>query len=286
VVQKENVDFGFIGRCAIELKRSIVTVDYGVHDRLVAKSARALRVLPAAVLAICFVGCQAPKSIEKPLFVGNPDLARVYQTNAENFSAPTPAFKQLKLSVQAPGDRHVMGTIVETLGATANGAGRYTEQATYNVLSGKCVINNRADAVGVGGFVVLQEVAESWSPDCEGNSGYRRREVTSISRSGALFPLKVGNRLSLRYTEIGTDRGRDEGVADYEETSEETYEVVERLADYRAESGRNVGEVFVIRVEALKAGKKRKYTFLFSTVLNWRIGYSTEVRVVLVDWIR
>jgi hypothetical protein len=247
----------------------------------------AARLIGGGLLALGLAGCQSAKPIEKPLFVGPPDLAHVQAAALADLGAPVPAFKQIKLLVHAPGDGHIMGTSVETLKAATGGAGRYVEEAIYHVLGGKCTVNNRTDAVGVGGFVVLQELAESWSPDCEGwGTGYGRREVSAITQSGRLFPLKVGNRLTLRYTVIGTDRGRDEGVADYEEVAEESYEVIERQPDYRLENGRNLGEVFAIRATSVKAGKRRTYTFLFSTMLGWRVGYTTDVRVVLVDWAR
>lgn len=246
--------------------------------------------LCAALLAFSLTACQSAKKVEQPLFTGPPRIGglRVEAAAAAALSAPTPAFKQIKVSLRAPRDGHVIGTSIETLKAASKGLGQYTEDAAYSMSGGKCTLNNRSDAVGVGGFLVLQEMAQTWSPDCEGwGMGTARREVSAIDvLSGQLFPLKLGNKLTLRYTVVGTQRGRDEGVADYEEKWEESYEVVERIPEYRLESGRSMGEVFVIRTAAVSAGKKRTYTFLFSTLLGWRVGYSTDVRVIPVDWLK
>ncbi len=75
--------------------------------------------------------------------------------------------------------------------------------------------------------------------------GVTRREVTSIQiKSGQLFPLKVGNKLALQYTVLGSDSEQDTGVAQYEETAEESYEVIERIPEFRLDNGRSVGEAF------------------------------------------
>jgi len=237
--------------------------------------------------ALSLAACQSAKKIEQPLFTGPPRIGGLrVEASTAALGAPTPMFKQLKLSVRAPRDGHVVGMSIETIKATSDGLGQYTEDATST--AGKCAIDNRTDAVGVGGFLVLQELAETWSPNCaDWGSGSERREVSAMQvLAGQLFPLQIGNKLTLRYTVLGTQRGRDEGVADYEESREESYEVVERIPDYKLESGRSLGEVFVIRTTAVTAGKKRTYTLLFSTLLGWRVGYSTDLRVVPVDWVR
>ncbi|HTT39980.1 MAG TPA: hypothetical protein VMH32_20215 [Burkholderiales bacterium] len=241
----------------------------------------------AVLLAVGLTGCQSTKQIEQPVFTGPPSIGGLRVETPPALSAPTPHFKQLKLSLLAPRDGHVIGMAIESLKAADKGLGQYTEDAAYGMGRQKCTLNNRSDAVGVGGFLVLQEVAQTWSTDCPNwGKGTVRREVSSMEvLSGQLFPLKVGNKLKLRYTVLGSERGQDEAVADSAENWEESYEVVERVPDYRLANGRSLGEVFVVRTTTLIGRKERKYTFLYSTLLAWRVGYTTDMRVVLVDWL-
>jgi len=243
--------------------------------------------LCAVLLTVSLSACQSAKKIEQPVFTGPPSIGGLRVEAPPALSAPTPHFKQLKLSLRAPRDGHVIGMAIETLKAAGKGLGQYTEDAAYGMAREKCTLNNRSDAVGVGGFLVLQEVAQTWSADCpDWGMGAVRREVSSMEvLSGQLFPLKVGNKLKLRYTVLGTQRSQEEAVPDSEEKWEESYEVVERIPEYRLENGRSLGEVFVVRTTALTGRRQRKYTFFYSTLLAWRVGYTTDVRVVLIDWL-
>jgi hypothetical protein len=252
-------------------------------------SAAVWAVLLALGLSACQSANQNAKGIAKPIFLGSPRISdlRPETTSASALGASVPAFKRLTFSIRVKASGKIIGESTETLKVASGGYGQYVEDVRYSLRGGTCTVLNRTEAVGVGGFLTLLQAAQTWSPDCEGwGSGYSRREVTSIQiKSGQLFPLKVGNKLLLQYTVLGSDSERDTGTAQYEETAEESYEVVERIPDFRLDNGRSVGEAFLIRVAANTTGrKKRSYEFVFSTRLGWRVGYSTDVRYSLVDW--
>ena len=254
------------------------------------------RVSPAlwiTLLAIGLSACQSPaskaKTTGKPIFIGNPVVSdlRPDTTNAAALGAPVPAFKMLRFSIRVVASGKTIGESIETLKGASSGYGQYLEDVTYHVNAGKCTVLNRTEAVGVGGFLTLLQAGQIWSPDCEGwGGGMVRREVSSMRvKSGNLFPLKVGNKLELQYTVAASDSERDTGRAQYEETAEETYEVIERIPEFRLDNGRSLGEAYLIRVNASLTGhKKRTYEFAFSTRLGWRVAYSTSVRYALVDW--
>jgi hypothetical protein len=244
-----------------------------------------------AGLALALPACQSAKKVDQPLFTGAPIIADLSAAKGGTpaLAAPNPAFKRLKFSIRAAASGKTIGEATETLKAAAEGYGQFLEETTYRLMSGKCTVLNRSEAVAVGGFLTLLHTGEIWSPDCADLAGGRdRRQVTEAAvRSGHLFPLAAGNKLSLRYRLVGSDSERETGRASYEETWDEAYEVVERIADYRLEDGRSLGEVFMIRVTAAgSTGKQRSYTFAFSTRLGWRVAYATDIRYSLIDWLQ
>jgi hypothetical protein len=253
---------------------------------------RAGALVATALLAIGLSACQSvhqgAKGTGKRLFIGSPVISDLRPETASvgALGASVPAFRRLAFSIRVSASGKLIGESTETLKAASDGYGQYLEDATYHVDGGKCTVLNRTEAVGVGGFLTLLQAAQIWSSDCERwGAGFARREVTAIRvKSGQLFPLQVGNKLSLQYSVLGSDSERDSGTAQYEETAEETYEVVERIPQFRLDNGRSLGEAFLIRVAASGGGKKRSYEFVFSTRLGWRVAYSTDVRYTLVDW--
>lgn len=248
--------------------------------------------LPLALfLLFTLAGCQTPPpKSSKPIFTGDAAIGDVRDeaANAAGLGAATPAFRRLKFALRTVAKGKLIGESTETLKAASKGYGQSLEEITYNLRGGKCTVFNRTTAVAVGGFLTLVESAETWSSDCADLGGGReRRQIVAIAiKSGQLFPLKVGNKLSLEYTVAGSGSEQDTGRAQYEESAEEAYEVAERIADYRLADGRSLGEVFVVRVTSIKgkAKKKRSYEFMYSTRLGWRVGYSTDIRYTLVDW--
>jgi hypothetical protein len=245
--------------------------------------------LVAVGLSACQSANQNAKGTAKPLFIGSPRLSdlRPETASASGLGAPVAAFKRLTFSIRVSASGKIIGESTETLKAASGGYGQYVEDVRYRLNAGKCTVLNRTEGLAVGGFLTLLQAAQTWSPDCEGwGAGYSRREVAGIRiKSGQLFPLKVGNKLLLQYTVLGSDSERDTGTAQYEETAEESYEVVERIPEFRLDNGRSLGEAFLIRVAASSTGrKKRSYEFVFSTRLGWRVAYSTDVKYALVDW--
>jgi len=243
-----------------------------------------------AVLALGLPACHSVSSVGKPLFIGSPIVSdlRAETASAAALGAPAPGFKRLKFAIRVGATGKPIGESSETLKAASGGYGQYLEEVTYHLAGGTCTALNRTEAVGIGGFLPLLQAGQIWSSDCTGwGAGVTRREVIRIEiKAGPLFPLKVGNKLTLQYTVAGSDSEQDDGIARYEETAEESYEVVERIPEFRLESGRSLGEAFVVRVAAISsARKKRSYEFVFSTRLGWRVGYSTDIRYTLVDWV-
>jgi hypothetical protein len=244
-----------------------------------------------AGLALALPACQGARKVAQPLFTGAPAIADLGAEAGGTavLPAPAPAFKRLKFSIRAAASGKTIGESTETLKAAAGGYGQFLEETTYRLMGGKCTVLNRSEAVAIGGFLTLLQTGEIWSPDCADMAGGRdRRQLGEVRvRSGRLFPLAAGNKLSLHYRVLGSDSEQDTGRASYEETWEETYEVVERIADYRLEDGRSLGEVFMIRVSATGSTRKqRTYTFAFSTRLGWRVAYATDIRYSLVDWLQ
>lgn len=261
-----------------------------VHARIAGTGA-SWRAAVLIALAVGIAGCQSARKTErKPLFVGSPkfsELEPAARTLAV-LGAPLPAVKRLRFTIRTTASGKVIGASTETLQAVAAGYAELLEETAYRIAGGQCNITSRSEAVTVGGFLALLEAAQIWSADCPRLAGGRdRRAVTHARISGPLFPLRVGNQASVHYAVRGSDSDEDTGFATYEETVDETYQVVERIADFRASSGQSVGEVFRIQTQLTTSrGKKRAYEFLFSTALGWRVGYRTDLEAILIDWLQ
>jgi hypothetical protein len=248
----------------------------------------------AAILiasALGVAGCHSAKQTErKPLFVGTPKISEL-QPGARtlmSLGAPLPTVKRLNFTIRTKASGKIIGASTETLKAAGAGYAELLEDTAYRIAGGQCNISSRSEAVGVGGFLALLEAAHIWSPDCPRLAGGRdRRAVIDARISGQLFPLRVGNQASVHYTVLGSDSDEDTGFATYDETLDESYQVVERIADFRAGNGKSVGEVFRIQTSLTTSrGKKRAYEFLFSTALGWRVGYRTDLEAILIDWLQ
>ena len=250
------------------------------------------RLAPILVALLTIAGCQSakPPAERTPIFVGSPGLSEVRAGTAAlaSLGAPPPTAKQLRFRVRTAKTNKEVGISTETLKASKDGYAQFLEETAYSVSKGQCSLLIRNEAVAVGGFLTLLEAGQMWSPDCAGLTGGKsRREISSGEVSGQLFPLKVGNELALRYKIQGSESETESGFADYEESIEEKYEVIERLADFKSANGQTVGEVFRIRTAIKRSrGKPRTYEFLFSTALGWRVGYRTDLEATLVDFSR
>ena len=243
------------------------------------------------VLALCVAGCQSTKKgPRKTLFVGDPKVSelRPAARALAGLGAPLPTVKRLRFAMRAKATGKNIGETIETLKAFGEGYAQLLEETQYRIAGGQCNISSRSQAVTVGGFLSLLETAHIWSLDCPRMAGGRdRREVVDARASGQLFPLKVGNQAAVRYTVFGSDSDEDTGFATYDEVVDETYQVVERIASFKASSGQSVGEVFRIQTTLTTSrGKKRAYEFLFSTALGWRVGYGTDLEAILIDYVQ
>ncbi|MEO8629619.1 MAG: hypothetical protein ABI612_16200 [Betaproteobacteria bacterium] len=237
-------------------------------------------------------GCQTAKPpVERtPIFVGSPGLSEVRPGTLAlaSLGAPPPTAKQLRFSVRTAKTNRKVGISTETLKATKDGNAQFLEETAYSVSKGRCSLLIRNEAVAVGGFLTLLEAGQMWSPDCAGLTGGKsRREMTGGTVAGQLFPLKVGNKLAIRYKIQGSESETDTGFAEYEESIDEAYEVIERAVDFKTANGQSVGEVFRIRTAVKTSrGKPRIYEFLFSTALGWRVGYRTDLEATLIEFSR
>jgi hypothetical protein len=240
-------------------------------------------VLGVGLLCACH---SASKSAREPMFVGTPAISNLRPEVAalHGLGAPPPSVRRLELAVRVTANGKPLGTSSERLGKLADGYGEHVEEGAYRATDGRCTLSSHNEAVSVGGFLILLEAAQVWSSDC-GGGGTRRSEATRVEVvSGQLFPLKVGNRLALRYVQLESFEGEPEGSAQPGTPVSVDYEVIERIADLRSPSGRSVGEAYVIRVKEDKRGKQQTFEFSYSTALNWRVGYKTDLTAVLVDW--
>jgi hypothetical protein len=252
--------------------------------------ARAARLGLALALGVALSsGCQSkPSSMGESMFIGTPVISslRPEIVALHALGAPKPAVRRLELAVRVSANGKSFGTSSELVGNVSEGYGEYVEEGAYRATDGSCALSSRNQAVAAGGFLVLLETAEVWSPDC-GGGGTTRSEATRMQVvSGQLFPLQVGNRLALRYVQLESGEDARQGAAQQRRTVDAVYEVIERIADLRTSSGRSVGEVYVIRVTENKRGKQNVFEFSFSTALGWRVGYKTDLTAVLVDWTR
>jgi len=244
-----------------------------------------LLVLGLALLA----GCQSgPRKPPEPMFVGTPVLSslRPEILALHALDAPPPAVRRLQLAVHVSANGKPFGNSLEVLGKVSDGYAEYLEEGAYRATDGSCTLSSRNQAVAAGGFLVLLEIAEVWSPDC-GGGGSTRAEATKMQVvSGQLFPLKVGNRLALHYVLLESGEGALEGTAQQARPVDAVYEVIERIADLHTANGRSIGEAYVVRATENRRGKPSTFEFTFSTALNWRVGYKTDLTAVLVDWSR
>lgn len=242
------------------------------------------------VLGLCVLcGCQSPASrVREPMFVGTPVVAslRPEIVALHALGAPKPAVRRLQLAVRVTANGKPLGVSTETVGNAAEGYGEYVEEGTYRATDGRCTLSSRNQGVAVGGFLVLLEIDEVWSPDCGGGGSTRSEAARMEVVSGQLFPLKVGNRLTVRYALLESGEGALEGTAQQQRMVDTVYEVVERIPDLRTAGGRSIGEAYVIRVTDNKRGKPNTFELSFSTALGWRVGYKTDLTAVLVDWTR
>jgi hypothetical protein len=234
-------------------------------------------------------GCHSAYKVNRePMFVGTPVISslRPEIVSLRGLGAPPPAVHRLQLDVRVTANNKPLGTSSETLGRTTQSYGQYVEEGSYRSTDSRCGLSSRNEAVAIGGFLVLLESAQTWSPDC-GGGGSRRSEATRMEIvSGRLFPLQVGNRLELRYVLLESFEGEPEGSARPGTPVSAVYEVTERIADLRSANGRSVGEAYVIRVTENTRGKRNMLDFTYSTALAWRVGYKTDLTAVLADWDR
>jgi hypothetical protein len=243
-----------------------------------------------ALLGLCLLcACQSTATrVRVPMFVGTPVISslRPEIVALHGLGAPRPAVRRLQLAVRVTANGKPLGESTERVGHTSDGFGEYVEEGAYRATDGSCTLSSRNQGVAIGGFLELLEADEVWSPDC-GGGGSTRSEATGMEVvSGQLFPLKVGNRLALRYALLESGEGVEEGTAQQRRTVDATYEVVERIPDLRTPAGRSIGEVYVVRVTDNRRGKPNTFEFSFSTALGWRVGYKTDLTAVLVDWMR
>ena len=246
-----------------------------------------VRILVLGLCVLC--GCQNTASrVREPMFVGTPMIAslRPEIVASHALGAPRPAVRRLQLAVRVTANGKPLGTSTETIGNANEGYGEYVEEGAYRATDGRCSLSSRNQGVAVGGFLVLLEIDEVWSPDCGGGGSTRSEAARMEVLSGQLFPLKVGNRLVLRYALLESGEGALEGTAQQQRMVDAVYEVVERIPDLRTPGGRSIGEVYVIRVTDNKRGKPSTFELSFSTALGWRVGYKTDLTAVLVDWAR
>jgi len=220
------------------------------------------------------------------MFVGVPVLSSLRPDilALHSVGAPRPVVRRLQLDVRVSANNKPLGSSTELLGKSDEGNGEYVEEGAYRATDGSCGLSSRNQAVAAGGFLVLMEIAELWSPDCGGGGTTRSEAVRMQIVSGQLFPLKVGNRMALRYTLLESAENALEGRAEQARVIDTAYEVVERIPDLHAISGRSIGEVYVISVTENRRGKPQTFEFSFSTALGWRVGYKTDLTAVLVDW--
>jgi hypothetical protein len=239
--------------------------------------------LGLALLCACH---STPKSARQPMFVGTPVVSslRPEIVDLHALGAPKPSVRRLQLAVRVTANGKALGSSSELVGKAVEGYGEYVEEGAYRATDGSCTLTSRNQAVAIGGFLVLMEYAEVWSADCGGGGTTRREAAHMEIVSGELFPLKVGNRVALRYLQLESFEGEPEGTAQQSSPVSAVYEVIERIPDLRTPSGRSVGEVYLIRVTENKRGKQSTFEFSFSTVLGWRVGYKTDLTAVLVDW--
>jgi hypothetical protein len=243
-----------------------------------------------ALLGLCLLcACQSTaKRVRVPMFVGKPVISslRPEIVALHALGAPKPVVRRLQLAVRVTANGKPLGESIERIGQSSDGFGEYVEEGSYRATDGRCTLSSRNQGVAIGGFLELLEADEVWSPDC-GGGGSTRSEATAMEIvSGQLFPLKVGNRLTLRYALLESAEGVEEGTAQQRRTVDATYEVMERIPDLRTPSARSIGEVFVIRVTDNRRGKPNTFEFSFSTTLGWRVGYKTDLTAVLVDWMQ
>ena len=251
---------------------------------------RCVKVARALALGLALLcGCHStPKTVGEPMFVGTPVISslRPEILDLHALGAPKPSVRTLQLAVRVSANGKPLGTSSEVVGKVAEGYGESVEEGAYRATDGSCTLSSRNEAVAVGGFLVLLESAEVWSADCGGGGTTRSEAARMQIVSGQLFPLKVGNRLALRYVKLERFEGEPQGNAQESTPVNAVYEVVDRIADLRTPSGRSVGEVYVVRVTENKGGKPNTFEFSFSTALGWRVGYKTDLTAVLVDWTR
>ncbi len=243
-----------------------------------------------AVLALgALSGCKSPAStVRKPMFVGTPMVSglRPEITALHALGAPAPAVRRLELKIRVTANGKPLGVSSETVGRSSEGYGEYVEEGTYRSTDGQCGLASHNQGVAIGGFLILLESDQVWSPDCGGGGSTRAEAARLEIVSGQLFPLKVGNKLILRYTLLESGEGGIEGIAEQERMVDATYEVMERIPELRTEAGRSIGEVYVIRVTENRRGKPKTYEVSYATQLGWRVGYKTDLTAVLVDWTR
>ncbi len=255
-----------------------------LHDLTRSRSSFAWA-LTLSLTLLC--GCQTgPRTRGEPMFVGLPVLTSLRPDiqALHALGAPKPAVHSLQLAVRVSANNKPLGTSTELLGKSNEGYGEYVEEGAYRATDGSCGLSSRNQAVAAGGFLVLMEVAEVWSPDCGGGGTTRSEAARMQVVSGQLFPLKVGNRMALRYALLESTENGLEGRAEQARVIDTVYEVMERIPDLRTVNGRSVGEVYVIRVTENRRGKPQTFEFSFSTALGWRVGYKTDLTAVLVDW--
>lgn len=221
---------------------------------------------------------------EKPMFRDNPTLSALRPEarlpNLGNVPTPNLLVASTVLIDETTGTVYKNSTtsILKT-------SSTYTEIRTIDRSTGQCnpvTVTNAVTLAGLMEPLLTLEISSLRCPDI-GSSHMRVEAVEVQNVDGILFPLAVGNTFSFKQRELLRDRddllggifgppsGPDTVLSNKERWMEYQYAVVERLPTYKLNSGKDIGETFVIRRTIVDGPVTYESDWYFSTKLRWPV---------------
>lgn len=236
------------------------------------------------------------------MFRGDPTIA-IASSDARlpgTENAPSPTVKLVRGILVGARDQIVYAHTLERLQDSRDG---YTQVERTSVREQSCSPTRLDKSIDLGGMIPHLLTSTIFAADkrCTIGSSYMRWQMVELKDvSGILFPLATGEILTFSARELVHQTGDtkltnpiykilppddiavDSGFSDRERWIAWRAEVTQHLDSYRLKNGKDVGEVYVVRVSSGSSFDD----FYFSTKLNWPVmrKQSNGLVVEATDW--
>lgn len=237
------------------------------------------------VSALVLSACSTAFEAHKPIFTGDPDVSKVAIARTGQIEGVPPlGFKSLTFEPLARfspkfADREGKVTKVTVLADDhpLTTVREITDVGTRAIVVEKVTLGDL--------FPLLSLEIRAFNPkgkfdgDIEAlkknGERFERKQVTQISNvQGKLFPLKIGNRLTVDVTYLQKQGSKTPGVSDQELPVKFQFEVKEIYDEYEDSKPKVEGPIYLVQRRRLyPADGPTDVDFLYSEQLGWPVLY-------------